>query len=187
MKEVRTIRAKFNAMCEADGAWKREIAKTLTSHGHPFYVADDMNEQRGAWYRVIEDDRAVHCTVDMVKCENGVDIYVHKTEWDHHDCDEWIHINAMGDAEQYILEDIVWAERDDLMHIASDNHDGMLIDIMNCSNVKIYFMEIVSPVVEEVVNLDDYENMNGAFYVHRYEWSQAMKDLDMYLEEKEDE
>ena len=53
-------------------------------------------------------------------------------------------------------------------------------------NVKIYFMEIVSPVVEEVVNLDDYENINGAFFVHRYEWSQAMKDLDRYLEEKED-
>ncbi len=183
MKEEKAIKQKFNAMCEANAEYINLIAKTLTDFGHPFYVADDQHEQRGIWFRVIEDDRAVHCTVDMVRCDNNLDIFVHKTEWDYNTANEWTHIDSMGDAKDYILENILWLTRDDLMHIASDNHDGALIDIMNASDVTIYFMERLSDMVEEVVDLDYFEDSSGGFFVHRYEWSKAMKDVDEHEED----
>lgn len=188
MKEERFIKEKFNAMCAATAAYKDIIAKTLSEYGHPFFVADDMGEQRGLFLRVIEDELACHCIVDMVRSVDGLNIEVHKSSWRYKETDEWTHIDNLGEeAGEFVLENILWTTSDEIQWVAYNNHEGDLVDIINHSECDVFFVNECGKtheMVEKVINLDNYEYMNGWFGVHRYDWSKAMKDIDEYREKQ---
>ena len=190
MKEEKFIKEKFNAMCAATAAYKDEIAKVLFDHAHPFFVADDMNEQRGLFIRVIEEELACHCVIDMVRSVDGLNIEAHKTAWRYDEVDEWTHIDNLGEeAAEFVLENIVWLNPDDIQWVAYNHNDKDIVDIITWTDCPVYFVNECGKthqMVEKVVNLDNYENANGWFGVHRYDWSKAMKEIDEHNEKSHD-
>lgn len=178
MKEVKKIEGLFDTMCQALGEWKHEIDKTVYRHGHPFSIKHSGDE-RGYLVEVPVDTMLIPCAVDMVRkvSEHG-ELEVHKCEWNGAPCNEWDYLCNLGEsAEEYVLENILWLTRDDLMHIGSDNHDGNVVDIVSFSDVNMYAVHN-NGMVEEVVELDDFENDCVEFCVHRYEYSNAVKQVD---------
>ena len=194
MKEAKIIKQKFDAMCKAVGDWRHECAELVKQLNHPVALKHtDKMRGHGFEFYLPEDTRLVQCCVDkvrLVQTPSGLNqLEAHKTMYNEEDCNEWEYVCNFGyENENDIYENLLWITEDDLVILGSDNHDGNVADAWSFANVPLYFVYddgLEKGMVEEVYELDDYQHINGRFGVHRYDWSQAMSDIDSHYEAEE--
>lgn len=106
-------------------------------------------------------------------------------------------LKRAGYTESYIYEQrdkihhaLLWMIRDDLIVVDGDTHQGTANLVWSCSSQSLYFIHDdgnVDCVDWHEEGIDYFIGTNGKFAVHKYEWSDAMREIDEHEKEQEED
>lgn len=125
----------------------------------------------------------------MYDFENDT-ICVHQTHCDDIITDEWIPISSLRKNRDEIYQAILWLTTDDMVTVDGDTNQGTANLIWCFSCQKLYFIYddgLIDCVDWQDEGIDYFINEDGEFAVHKYEWSDAIREIDEHEEELEEE
>ena len=157
---------------EAIRNYHRAVEENLLELGHPVSVQDTYNvDVRGITLGIMSDNRVVTGVFDQIRCCRNDNIEVHCTSWDYGKTDEWVHLSALGEAGDYVLEAIQWIDRDKLMEVDGGVWSGTANEVYSfCSSeIALYFIH-ENGLIEDLLwheSIDDFIGIRGVFAVEK--------------------
>ena len=85
---------------------------------------------------------------------------------------------------------LLWMMRDDLMVVDGGIHQGTANLVWSFSSRPLYFVHndgYIDCVDWHDEGIDYFIGVNGEFAIHKYEWSDAMREIDEHKKEQEEE
>ena len=173
---------------EAIRNYHRAVEKNLLELGHPVSVQDIYNvDVRGITLSIMSDNRVVTGVFDQIRCCRNDNIEVHCTSWDYGKTDEWVHLSALGEAEDYMLEAIQWIDRDKLMEVDGGVWSGTANEVYSfCSSeIALYFIH-ENGLIEDLLwheSIDDFIGIRGVFAVEKSQYETAIRQIEQHDQE----
>ena len=106
-------------------------------------------------------------------------------------------LKKAGYTESYINEQrdrihhaLLWMMRDDLVVVDGDTHQGTANLVYTFSSLPLYFIHddgSIDCVDWHEEGIDYFIGTNGEFAVHKYDWSDAMREIDEHEKELEED
>ena len=173
---------------EAIRNYHRAVEENLLELGHPVSVQDIYNvDVRGITLSIMSDNRVVTGVFDQIRCCRNDNIEVHCTSWDYGKTDEWVHLSALGEAEDYVLEAIQWIDRDKLMEVDGGVWSGTANEVYSfCSSeIALYFIH-ENGLIEDLFwheSIDDFIGIRGVFAVEKTQYETAIRQIEQHDQE----
>ena len=152
---------------EAIRNYHRAVEENLLELGHPVSVQDTYNvDVRGITLGIMSDNRVVTGVFDQIRCCRNDNIEVHCTSWDYGKTDEWVHLSALGEAGDYVLEAIQWIDRDKLMEVDGGVWSGTANEVYSfCSSeIALYFIH-ENGLIEDLLWHESIDDFIGAAFL----------------------
>ena len=173
---------------EAIRNYHRAVEENLLELGHPVSVQDTYNvDVRGITLGIMSDNRVVTGVFDQIRCCRNDNIEVHCTSWDYGKTDEWVHLSALGEAGDYVLEAIQWIDRDKLMEVDGGVWSGTANEVYSfCSSeIALYFIH-ENGLIEDMMwheSIDDFIGIRGVFAVEKTQYETAIRQIEQHDQE----
>ena len=173
---------------EAINNYHHAVEENLLELGHPVTVQDTCNEdERGITLSIMSDCRVIIGTFDQIRCCKDGSVEVHCISWDYGNADEWIHLSALGEAGDYVLDAVQWIDRDKLKVVDGDVWSGTANEVYSfcSSDISLYFIH-EDGRIDDVAwheSIDDFISMPGVFAVEKAQYDIAISQIERHYEE----
>ena len=185
-KRIQRLKEKANS---AVNSYYITVEDNIKELRRPLSLSNNNNV--GVKVNLADGNIIKECVFDQIKYDSEKEvIYVHQSKCSSTNTDEWIPMSFLCEQKDIIYQAIFWLQDYDLVIVDGDTHKGTAIDIWCYSSQSLYFIhkdDRIDCVDWHEEGIDYFINFCGEFAVHRYEWSDAIREIDEHEEEFEKE
>lgn len=112
MKTSKEIVILRNAISAASCSYHNAIAENLRESGKEFDVEGEDEYTEGLRLEVLNcDEGSDNMVIDKVRWNGHIECHSNEENYEEHD--EWFDIDYLGDAAEYVYDNIIWGDEDE--------------------------------------------------------------------------